>query len=163
MKKRILTIIVTLLIGIPNAFAANWVQFDEKQYIDTESILNESHSKYYNIYSVWTKSLNNGSEDYKNLEAILKKKIWYTMDKQTLDCDRKTMHHNDTLIYDLQNNAIYTDQPNSVLSIVPESNGEILYNYVCRPRMNNTPKTNPTYNYDSTQNNNVRFKVKSKK
>ena len=163
MKKAIFTTTLALLICIPNVFAANWVQYDEKEYLDTESINRESYSKYINTYSVWTKTLNDGSEDFKNLENTFKKKIWYIMDKQTFDCDKRTIRHDDMVFYDLQKNVIYMFQPYQTSSVIPESNGEALYNYVCLPRMNNTPQTDSVYNYDLPQNNNVHFKVKSRK
>ena len=164
MKKRILTVILTLLICIPNTFAANWVQYDEKKYLDTESINKESASDLLNRYSIWTKRLNDGSEPFKNMENILNKKIWYLLMKYTFDCDRKTIRDDDIVIYDLDNKPIYSNQSYSTSSVVPESNGEYLYNYVCARCVNNNPTSSTRTNYIPTQDgSNIRIKVKHRR
>ena len=59
--------------------AADWRQIDDKIYMDVDSIEffvpDRPYNKRNNQYSFWIKSLNDGSDNYKQLEKHFNKKV----------------------------------------------------------------------------------------
>lgn len=113
--------------------AATWIEVGEKLYIDRDSI------EYTKTYSgqqqatFWTKELNDGSDVFKKLEKRYNKKVWYTLNRQLINCDKKEIGITDSIDYDLKREYIetYYFGSNSLSAIVPESYGEYLYKIVC--------------------------------
>lgn len=71
-------LVIGLIISILLTFATpNWVQIDKKMYIDTNSIRKENYlnSSYGNYYSMWIKTLNDGSKIFLDNENYYKSKI----------------------------------------------------------------------------------------
>lgn len=80
MKKFVL--IILFVFFTLSAYSADWVEISEKTYIDKDTLrtyVDEySHSHSEQIV-FWRKSLNDGSEYFKNIEKEYNKKVWYTM------------------------------------------------------------------------------------
>ncbi len=136
--KKIIFLIILLAIDMPS-FASNWVQFGEKTYVDTESIelyKTEYGDIKFGKYSFWIKDLNDKSTRFNDLEKLLKKKIWYKMENYIMDCNAKNMAMNQVIIYGLQNDVL--DSYNHIYlnyeKIVPDSNGEVWYYLICKPK-----------------------------
>ena len=69
-------------------FAADWVQIDEKTYLDSSSVHQYQYSldnRNDRIYSVWLKLLNDGTQIWKEIENDAGKKIWYSLDLDVLN------------------------------------------------------------------------------
>ena len=127
MKKNILFVIYLFFIQL-TVHAADWKEIYQKNYIDVNSIMWEK-----NTVSFWMKSLNPG-----NWEPINNKKIWYNKDNVLIDCKKRRLAIKSVVTYDLNQNVINSfEEQNEILlqwnSIVPETNGEILYETFCTP------------------------------
>ena len=98
-----------------------------KNYIDVSSI-----TWHKDTVSFWIKSLNPGTwKPFKN------KKIWYSKDYIAVDCKEKKFAIKSSLFYDLQGGVIdsYDVNYDSILDwnrIVPDTNGDILYQAFCK-------------------------------
>ena len=139
--KKLFFLIVFLFIGILTVYAANWVEVDIKKYADVSSIAkyNDIYGKN-NVYSIWTKDLNDGSDIFKDIEKTLGKQIWYTLTMRLFDCDNKTISAKSYVDYDLKDNVIdsYTYSYIEWRPVVPNSYGEALYQGVCAYKVNST-------------------------
>ena len=133
---------------INSVFAADWVQIGDKIYLDASSLseyaydLNFDNSK---IYSIWKKGLNDSTDSWKNLEKNYKKKLWYDKTLFVINCSRKELAVKSIVLYDLNENVV-DNIDNSYLnwsSIVPETNGEVMYSLVCRPIVSNNIQNTP--------------------
>lgn len=138
MNKKLLILILFLLISIlPTIANPNWVQVDDKSYIDTNSLKNEiyQNSNYGNYYSLWVKSLNNGSKTFLKLEKYYNSKIWYELAQVYIDCYNKRIAWKSYIEYDLQSEVIEMktlhDYEVEFNSIAPGTNAEFMYNYAC--------------------------------
>lgn len=133
MKKNII-IIFLLFIMLP-AFASDWVQISEKDYMDLSSINEYNAIGLYAddvLYSVWIKNLNDKSEFWTNLEKMLNKKLWYSMSQHVVNCSRREIATKHSALYDTKNNSIYDKELYLEWgSVVPDTNGEYLYSLVC--------------------------------
>ncbi len=134
-------LVIGLIISILPTFATpNWVQIDNKEYIDTNSIRQENYLGlgYGNYYSLWTKWLNDGSKFFLDAESYYKTKMWYRLSQYYYDCNNKTFVAKSGVFYDLKGKPIqYTtleDYNLSFISVVPGTRSEILYNYACTGR-----------------------------
>ncbi len=138
--KKISLLIFFMLTFSYAAQAVTWQQYDEKKYIDLDSIEKYSgvHSLNNNsIYSFWTKILNNKNQVFLDDEKFYNKKIWYKMARTLIDCKNKTLAIKSYAIYDLKGQIIDAHEvPEYQIqwsSIIPETLGELYYNGICLP------------------------------
>lgn len=140
MKKILLLFCICFDFILP-AFATNWEQIGDKIYIDADSI--ERYSERYETedtkkFSFWIKSLNDGSSYFAKMEKAYGKKVWYTLSRDIVDCNEKTIANKSIVVYDLKSQVI--DSYESILysgswnSIVPDSVGELYYYGICKPK-----------------------------
>ena len=126
MKKNIYLVLFVIVSIVP-VFAADWKEIYPKNYIDVSSI-----TWHKDTVSFWIKSLNPGTwKPFKN------KKIWYSKDYIAVDCKEKKFAIKSSLFYDLQGGVIdsYDVNYDSILDwnrIVPDTNGDILYQAFCK-------------------------------
>ena len=127
MKKIFIILLLTIATILPT-FATCWVQTGEKCYIDTDTIepfVDDSGNIVPNQYSFWIKCLNDGSQNIRNEEKRLNKKIWYMLCKEVIDINRKVRAAKTFAIYDLKDKPINSVEVPSVLmewqSIVPNT------------------------------------------
>ena len=166
MKKLFAAFVFIVLLSILPCFAFDWVQVDDqgKQFIDISNIqkynykYNSSSEKGY--YSFWMKSLNSNSEGAKNLEKILKKKYWYSMDKIIINCNDEQYAIKSSTFYDLKCEPIIGSSIENIdamldwKSIIPGTVGNTWYNYACGTQINYDNS-----NYKNTSSN-VKIKIK---
>ena len=140
-RNKLNLLVIVLIISILPTFAApNWVQIDNKEYIDTNSIRQENYLGlgYGNYYSLWAKWLNDGSKFFLDAESYYKTKMWYRLSQYYYDCSNKTFVAKSGVFYDLKGNPIqYTtleDYNLSFISVVPGTIGDKMYDYVCTGR-----------------------------
>lgn len=112
MKKILLLFCICLGFLLP-VFAANWEQIDDKLYIDTDSI--ERYSERYETegtrrFSFWIKSLNDGSSYFTKMEKAYGKKVWYTLSRDIVDCNEKTIANKSIVVYDLKSQVIDSNE-----------------------------------------------------
>ena len=132
--KKILILIVFLFVGILKAYTANWVEIDEKIYTDTSSIEKYNVIGRNNVYSIWTKHLNDNSDFFKDNEKHFGKKIWYFLNMSLIDCNNKEFAVKSAWAYDIKGKVIYSETENfnvEWLPIVPQSYAEALHRGVC--------------------------------
>lgn len=132
-KNKLFILILTFLVTLNFAIAADWVQIAEKTYLDASSL---SQFKYFDndvYYSIWAKNLNNGTDLWKQLEKINGKKIWYNKTLWVVNCSKKEIGTKSSVMYDINENVIYNYEPlyPDWSSIVPETMGEVIYTLVC--------------------------------
>lgn len=147
--KKFLVIFSLLVLSITPALASNWVVIskDKKTFLDLDSITpyqgNYLYFRQNNMYSMWTKTLNNEDKEFKNAEKLTGEKIWYMKTHNLIDCSRKEIAIKSFIYYNLNEKPIhnphtYSDQLLIWDSIIPESVGEMLYNYACSPPTTNS-------------------------
>lgn len=133
MKKFVL--IILFVFFALSAYSADWVEISEKTYIDKDTLrtyVDEySHSHSEQIV-FWRKSLNDGSEYFKNIEKEYNKKVWYTMVQEIANTKNRTMCIKSIAYYDLKGNPFFNsdirDYALQWQSIIPNSYGEYIYN-----------------------------------
>ncbi len=168
MKKNLLFIFALMLI-LP-VFAADWVEIYEKMYLD-DSSLSKYKDKYSSsfdtdkIYSIWEKSLNDGTEYWKNAEKIQGKKLWYKKTLWVVNCTKKEIAIKSSVYYDLKENVVDSYEQIYLVwqSVVPETLGELKYSYVCGGGIFNTQNNtifSKSGNYIQSTNG-TRIKVRS--
>lgn len=138
MKKILL--ILCLLIVMP-AYSTTWVQIQEKSYFDKDSLsyyVADDNYLQYNQKTFWVKSLNDGSQYFKELEKLDKTKIWYNLTKYIINFNNKTLAVKSYASYDLKGElvSLYTASDYQLRwhSIVPNSYGELLYDFAKHPK-----------------------------
>ncbi|MBQ7450822.1 hypothetical protein IJS77_05330 [bacterium] len=110
--KKLFAIFVFSILSILPCFAFDWVQVDDqgKQFIDISNIQKYNYKYSYgsenDYYSFWLKSLNRNSEGDKKIEKILKKKVWYSMDKIVVNCRDEQYAIKSGVYYDLNGEPI---------------------------------------------------------
>ena len=147
MKKNLFFILVAVLSMASCAFAAEWLQIGEKSYLDVSSKspydyrLNFDNDK---LYSVWKKSLNDGTNSWKDLEKTIGKKLWYNKALYVINCTKKEIGIKSVVYYDLKDNVAANHDSLSLdwHSVVPETNGELVYALVCNASDNIQNKVN---------------------
>jgi len=137
MKKNLLFVFAAMLTMACCVFAADWVQIAEKQYLDASSLTTYNYNLNFDndiIYSIWQKRLNNGTENWKEVEKNIGKKLWYEKSLQIVNCSKKEIAVKSIILYDIKENAIfnYDYYPLDWQSIAPETIGESIYTDVCR-------------------------------
>ena len=137
MKKNLLLITVAIITMACCVYAADWVQISEKQYLDVSSITSYNYDLNFNndrLYSIWQKDLNNGTENWKEIEKNIGKKLWYDKYLQIVNCSKKEIAVKSIILYDLKENAVFSNDyyPLEWQSIAPDTIGEGIYTDVCR-------------------------------
>lgn len=147
MKKNLFFVLLAILTLICRAYAAEWVQIGEKSYLDASSMSPYDYRLNFDndgLYSIWKKSLNDGTDMWKNLEKNLDKKLWYNQSLLIVNCTKKEIAIKSSVTYDLKDKAVSSENLNLLewRSIVPESNGEFIYTLVCNTYDNVQSKSN---------------------
>lgn len=137
--KKVLLILCLFLI-LP-AYSTTWVQIQDKNYFDKDSLdyyITDGNYIQYNQKTFWVKYLNDNSQMFKKFEKLHKTKIWYSLDKYIINFSNKTLAIKSYALYDLKGEVIssYTlpDYSLEWNSIVPNSYGEMLYELAKHPR-----------------------------
>lgn len=140
-RNKLNLLVIGLIISILPTFAAsNWIHINNQTYMDTNGIRRENYfgAGYGNYYSVWTKNLNDGSENSLVLENHYKTKIWYYLSQHYYDCGNKRSAVKSWIIYDLKGNVVGSETVDdynlTFHSIAPGTTGNAMYDYVCSGR-----------------------------
>lgn len=157
--QKISFILIGLILSTIPAHAENWVQLETGFYIDTDSV-----TKYYlphsdNIYSVWTKSYNDGSNNFYPNEEYFNNMI-------LIDCDnaKSTIKTGKTYYKDghFEQKFNVTNKNLKWMNVNPLSKGEVAYAYICQPHINKQKQNSITNNNDNTTSADIyKQKVKS--
>lgn len=142
--KKIIFILCGLGFVCLSTQAANWIQTGQKTYLDRSSIskYNDIYSRN-SIYSFWTKNLYNESEFDEFLENKYGHKYWYSKVLVLMDCSNKERAVKSGTWYNLQEKvtyngtSVYDDYSLQWSPVIPESIGEVEYNYVCGSAIEN--------------------------
>lgn len=132
MKKILLTLGLLTITVLP-VLAANWVILNptEALYLDTTSISKYNFYGRNNIYSMWTKNLNNNSHsDLKSTTSFNS-----FMGMHLIDCNTKETTIKSGTWYDSNGQNIQSITIDNYQlkwePIIPGSVGEAMYNYAC--------------------------------
>lgn len=167
MKKVFFSVFLSIIMAAP-VFAADWVQIDEKRYLDDSSLSKYNYNLNFDndkIYSIWSKFLNDGTQIWKELEKIIGKKLWYDKTLWVVNCTKKELAIKKSVYYDLKGN-VADNSDDSYLdwsSVTPETLGETIYLYVCGGGISNTQNNtifSKSGNYIQSTNG-TRIKVRS--
>ena len=130
MKKIIL--LSSLLFSITPAFAENWVQLEAGYFVDADSQVKYYMSGLDNVYSIWTKSYNNGNDEFRRDDDYFNVQV-------LVDCDNAKTTVKSGKIY-LKNGKIRPESVSSLrnddlkwINVSQYSKSEVVYNYVCQP------------------------------
>jgi len=122
--KKFFLLFVLVIFSLP-AISANWLQYEDKGWLDTSSL--ERHG---DTITAWFKNLNPGTWDKEG-----NKKVWYIMNQYKANCKKKTLTLLYYASYDLKGNVItshnfkgyeQTEEP-----IIPETRGEWKFMFMC--------------------------------
>lgn len=140
MKKVVAFILITMNIAITSCFGSTWVQLDNNNFIDRNSIkiYRDAHGYInYNKRIFWTKY--EGNDVYKDLEKATNKKIEYGLSQYIVDFDNNTIATKAGMTYDKDGNPVtsfsYQDFQLEYRSIAPNSNAEYWAELVKKPRL----------------------------
>lgn len=138
--KNFIVLLFLLTISMLQVQASNWIQVDDKMYMDVDSIeffvSDGQYNKRNNQYSFWVKSLNDGSDNYKQLEKHFNKKVWYSLSKYVVDINTQKIAQKTSVLYAVNEKQpldLYEEQFDTLLrwqTIVPNSVGELMFNIV---------------------------------
>lgn len=138
--KNFIVLLFLLTISMLQVQATNWIQVDDKMYMDVDSIeffvSDGQYNKRNNQYSFWVKSLNDGSDNYKQLEKHFNKKVWYSLSKYVVDINTQKIAQKTSVLYAVNEKQpldLYEEQFDTLLrwqTIVPNSVGELMFNIV---------------------------------
>lgn len=129
-------LLILILLSNP-ILAANWKQVGTKAYVDYDSYQHMQDVLYSNRYAIWEKRLNDGSENFKNIEKLKNKKSWYNLIRWGIDCNNKTVKVLDSIYYDLSGNVLDTYSSPTYApwsSVAPSTVGEFYYDLLCQPK-----------------------------
>jgi len=136
--RKLFLLLFALLMFVQPVFSANWEQYDKKEYIDSDSIrpnLDISGEIIPYEFTYWTKLLNDGSQYYKGIEQKFNKKVWYKLQQEIINCQKRTLALKSLIIYDTNSQVIFSLEKQfyeiEPISVVPDSVGEFLYNTIC--------------------------------
>ena len=156
--KKVNLLLIGLILSTASASAENWVQLETGFYVDTDSVV-----KYYlphsdNIYSVWTKSYNDGSNNFYPNEDYFNNLV-------LIDCDnaKSTLKTGKTYYKDghVEQKVNITNNNLKWMNVNPLSKGEVAYAYVCQPHIKKQEYSS-TSNSDNTAPSDIyKQKVKS--
>ena len=138
--KNFIVLLFLLTFSMLQVQAANWIQVDDKMYMDVDSIeyfvSDGQYNQRNNQYSFWVKSLNDGSDNYKQLEKHFNKKVWYSLSKYVVDINTQKIAQKTSVLYAVNEKQpldSYEEQFDTLLcwqTIVPNSVGELMFNIV---------------------------------
>lgn len=140
MKKFIITLLITLNIAITSCYATSWIQIDDNNFIDKDSIkiyVDDNGYMNYNKRIFWTKY--KGNDIYKDLEKITNKKIEYGLSQNIVDYSNNTIAIKAGIAYDKEGKPVssysYQDFQLEYSSIAPNSNAELWAKLIKKPRL----------------------------
>ena len=140
MKKFIISLLIILNIAATSCFGASWVQVDDNNFIDKDSIkiyVDNHGYMNYNKRVFWTKYEGNGI--YKDLEKATKKKIEYGLSQYIVDYSNNTIAIKAGMTYDKEGKPVssysYQDYEIEYRAIAPNSNAELWAELVKKPRL----------------------------
>ena len=149
---RILIIIFILILGTTPTFAEKWIQLETGYEVDVDSLQEYYIPNRTNLYSIWTKSYNNGSNNFHPDDAYFNNQI-------IMDCDsakytiKRAQTYNKRGFVIPQSVFHITNESLSWVNVTPYSKSELLFNYVCQPNIkkgvinnNSAPNSNDTVN-----------------
>lgn len=129
MRKIAISIFLSCLL-FSKSYAYNWQEISPLNYIDLDSISNVDIAGHKNTTSVWVKSYNDNSSKFKKNES-------YILAKFLIDCTNKEHAIKGGGTYDINNTPLQQANfdTNSLEwnSFIPESNVDIIAQYVCKP------------------------------
>lgn len=137
--KNVFLIIAIAIFSLQPVFGVNWVQIDDKRYIDLDSLQKFNDSINYKIkgYTFWEKYLNDKSSIFIDAEKIYGKKIWYSLNNVVIDCENKKIALRSYIDYDLSKKVLGSHTYEDILLnwsiIAPETIGDVQYNLICKP------------------------------
>lgn len=136
MKKKLFFVLIAILTASCCVNAANWKRIDKKMYLDTSSINPYGDYVDENVYSVWSRWMNTGSDSWKRLEKRTGKKLSYKKVQNTVNCTRRKLAVKSMILYDTEENAVKRYEKSNLewYSVVPDTMGEDIYSYVCRTK-----------------------------
>lgn len=138
--KNLIILLFLIVFSIIQVQATNWIEIDNKMYMDVDSVEPFVSDRPYNTrnnqYSFWIKSLNDGSDSYKQLEKHFNKRVWYSLSKYVVDLNTQKIAQKTSVLYAVNEKQpldSYEEQFDSLLqwqTIVPNSVGELMFNIV---------------------------------
>ena len=142
MKKFIVLLVVLFNVIVNSCFATSWVQVDDKNYIDKDSIkyhVDNHGNTNYRKKELWIKVV--GDEYYKELEKVINCKVEYGLSQYIIDYANNTIAAKVGMTYDKDGNPVskfsYSDLQLEYNSIAPDSNADLWAKLVRNPRMLN--------------------------
>lgn len=138
--KKILLIVFILICNVLSVSARTWVQVDDYNYIDKDSIkfyVNDYGTYDYNKRVFWTKYA--GNDIYKEIEKLNNKKVSYGLSQYIIDYQKQTIATKAGATYDKEGQIVssytYKDFQLEWGSIIPNSNAEFWAELVKKPRI----------------------------
>lgn len=138
--KKLFFILIAFLMSISPSYASTWVQVDDYEYIDMDSIeyyTNNYGQVQFDKKIYWMKTINH-DDLYKEEEKILKKKISYSNNQWIIDTTKKSYAIKSGIYYDENGNAIssytFNDYRLNWNPVVPDSKGEFWFELIKKPR-----------------------------
>ena len=156
--KKLNLLLIGLIISTLPTFAENWVQLETGFYVDTDSL-----TKFYlpssdNVYSIQTKSYNDGSNNFRPNED-------YFSNLVLVDCNnaKSTIKTGKTYYKDGHFEQKVNIPNNSLkwMNVNPLSKGEVTYAYVCQPSIKKSEQNAMITNNSSIPADIYKQKVKS--
>lgn len=157
-RNKLNLLVIGLIISTLPTFAENWVQLETGFYVDTDSL-----TKFYlpssdNIYSVQTKSYNDGSNNFQPNEDYFSSLV-------LIDCNnaKSTIKTGKTYYKDghFEQKFNITNNNLSWANVNPLSKGEVAYAYVCQPSIKKSEQNGMISNNISIPADIYKQKVKS--
>ena len=140
MKKFIILLLIILNINVTLCFGASWVQVDDNNFIDKDSIKIYVDSQGYMNYNkriFWIKY--EGNDIYKDLEKATNKKIEYSLSQYIIDYSNNTIAIKAGTTYDKEGKPVssysYKDYGLEYRAIAPNSNAELWAELIKKPRL----------------------------
>ncbi len=139
MKKLFILWLFVFNLTITSCIAASWVQLDDYNCIDKDSIkfyTNDYGNTNYNKRIFWIKNV--GNEKYKDIEKMTKSKIEYGLAQYIVNYSNNTIATKSGMTYDKNGKIIssysYRDFELKYESIAPNSNAEMWADLAKKPR-----------------------------
>ena len=139
--KKIFFVCVLSLIVCTSAFATTWIQIDDTDYMDKDSIkyyIDDHGSTSISKKTVWMKDINMDNPGYKEIEKLTNKHISYVLSQCIFDFKNNTKAIKAGIIYDKNGNPIsqysFKDFQLEWSPIAPNSKAEYWAKLVKSPR-----------------------------
>lgn len=140
MKKFLISLLFILTVANIPSYAASWVQVDDNNFIDKDSIkiyVDNHGDMNYNKRVFWTKY--EGNSIYKDVEKATDKKIEYGLSQYIVDYSNNTIAIKACMTYDKEGKPVssfsYQDYEIEYRAIAPNSNAEFWAELVKKPRL----------------------------